>query len=381
MNRKMMVIFMLFMPLFYVCGCSSADSENVNVADDTVSDSDSEGDEDSGSDTENEAVDYEMLALEILHNLNETGVEPSTMEHDEDESDCHTVIYHFIADSEDEEEYGAEEDLSYNIYEDGSIIDEFGNEVDLENFEVSDEILDKLADVIDQSTVSDTNGDSDVDGSSITLDDLAEYSVDYEDMDGYKFHNILKISPIFRGDSFRDLVALWELLGGHEEEIPVDDSWYSWSSDLEYDCNQFKYTGAQYVIGTVEVKNITENFSITEENSRSITFNINLCNEDGTRYNEYSKDSKVNNSLYYNGASFVFYSESVGKYKSFYLGGYGFILGKANVTSDHWGPVKFLIAIPDKMSPNTPDGYDYSNAYFHFGDSNEVFKLDYYEDN
>ena len=59
------------------------------------------------------------------------------------------------------------------------------------------------------------------------------------------------------------------------------------------------------------------------------------------------------------------------------------VIGNATMTSETWGPHTFIITLPNKTSPNQPNGYRYDEMEIKFGVAScfsycDVVKLEYF---
>ena len=186
------------------------------------------------------------------------------------------------------------------------------------------------------------------------------------DRDGYKFEVTYKISPWILLSNSDTVNAVWAEVGT-VNKIPSFDDW-----GLNYQHNSMtknlsKSTGGYttfecqsmndmyYCMGSIRIKNVTEGWSLSADNKRSVQTAMTWSNErkDGL------EGAQVISRVYFSNGNEV--KET----------GQG-ILFSASMPSNEWGPVPFIIMAPEAFTPNYPNGRFYAHFYsghFAIGDS------------
>lgn len=242
--------------------------------------------------------------------------------------------------------------------------------------EVYEEFLSRMSEDVEFNAPEDESSerleDSESPATSIdTSTLLTTHMIEFEDADGYQIRETIQISPIFREDDLEMAHALWGAPGNDVADFPSKEALCEASHQLEYIRSVDNYDMLEYIIGTFEVENLTNGFSITPDNPRGY---IGILEADGGNDNTatlFNADS----------VSAVIYSSGIKCY------GDGFItpVGDAKMKSDTWGPCAFVVALPNKYTPNQPDGYRYDEIEITFGNKGygdsgyDVFRLAYYK--
>lgn len=225
------------------------------------------------------------------------------------------------------------------------------------------------------------NGNAGGGGSSIdTPSLLATHVIEYEDQDGYKIRETVQLSPIFREDDMETAYALWEALGNDVASFPSEEKIYDNSYLIRSSRDQDSCDKLEYIIGTFAIENLTDGFPITPDKPRE--YFGRLQGEYILSSDERSDDHDGNaaNLLNVRSVSMVMYDNG----PTYYGEGRFAILGNPKMTSDAWGPVCFVIAVPNGATPNRPDGYRYDKAWIEFGQKfysdagYDVFRLEYF---
>lgn len=198
--------------------------------------------------------------------------------------------------------------------------------------------------------------------------DIAWTEVSYTttDADGYNYEITFKLSPwILLSDNADIIDSIWTEIG-KGNELPGFDDWgltkmsnFHQRSFIQGALTR-KFTHAMtdmyYCLGTVQIKNITNGWSITSESSRNSSFGL-------TWASGYELSGGSSSTVYSIGK--VFYSDSAEDEDD------GLDHG-AKMTNDYWGPAPFIIMAPENFSPNYPYGQraeDMLNGFFYYGDN------------
>lgn len=214
------------------------------------------------------------------------------------------------------------------------------------------------------------NSESECNAESLDVDELlTTYVVEFEDLDGYKIRETLRVSPIFTEDDTETMRALWVALGNDSSTFPNEGSFYEIG---EHDM-------LEYVIGTYMLENMTDGFPITPDNPRNYIGRI-IPEEDPSVPRLYI----VNTYDYFQFAieTIVVYSNRIVYYGGSHTDP---LISNAKMEYDVWGPQPFIIALPNISTPNLPDGYRYDTLQYRLigndhakGEEYTVFKLEYY---
>ena len=195
---------------------------------------------------------------------------------------------------------------------------------------------------------------------------MATYTIEFEDYDGYTIRETCQLSPIFRHEDREIMYGLWEALGEDAGYFPMEEDFYDANHNLR-NVRDGGYNELEYIIGTFMVENLTDGYPITPDNPRGYSGVLMAGNKVGST-GLFNTDS----------VSVVFYSD-----RSVYYGEDNLFevkIGDAKMTADTWGPRPFVIAIPNKFTPNEPDGYRYDEQEMRFGYPEHItFNLSYYE--
>lgn len=267
----------------------------------------------------------------------------------------------FVITDEEIEEKVAAGEISYEVYEEFLALVSGGSEPDTDQPETASE---------------DTN-DSDIEASLL----LTTHAIEYEDQDGYKIRETIQLSPIFREDDMETVYALWEALGNDIAFFPSKEKIYDSSYLIRSSRNQDSCDKLEYIIGTFAIENLTDGFSITPDNPRE--YFGKLHGEYILSSDERSDDNDGNaaNLLNVRSVSMAMYDND----PTYYGEGNFAIMSNPKMISDAWGPVCFVIAVPNGATPNRPDGYRYDKAWIEFGQKYygdagyDVFRLEYFE--
>ena len=193
-----------------------------------------------------------------------------------------------------------------------------------------------------------------------------DMSCTYTDSDGYVVEKKVKLSKMISMDSPQIAKGTWSELGGVEADIP----------DLS-DCketsrywNDFNWETGYYIMGTVEYTNKTNGFSFTNDKPHNMALrSLNdyfgdslgiLTNEAGGMPVADSFPSSFTRAFLPNGI------KNYGPGSDFYENASGCLLfTPIKMSSDSWGPVRFIICIPDTHTPKNPEGFPELNELFY----------------
>lgn len=197
--------------------------------------------------------------------------------------------------------------------------------------------------------------------------DWTEVSYTETDSDGYTYEITFKLSPWILQSNTDIVNSAWSEVGG-SNTIPGFNDWgLKQESSGGYfrqgiseggTTNYFAHhmTDIYYCVGTAQITNITEGWSISVSNPRSLYFYLRwVSNFDRATYAGVYSIGRV------------FFSNST-EDESDGLG------HSAKMTSDQWGPVSFVIMAPENFAPNFPDGEhaeDMLNGYFYYIENGE----------
>ncbi len=164
------------------------------------------------------------------------------------------------------------------------------------------------------------------------------------DADGYTYEITYKISPWILLSNTEAINSAWSEVGKNNT-LPSFDDWGLQKSGESYmrigvplggTKRNFtsRMTDMYYSIGTVQIRNTTNGWDITSSSPRAVYANLNTS-------------TYLNSMAEYIGRTF--YSNSTEDQA-------GGVQIRAQMTSNAWGPVSFVIMAPENFSPNYPDG-------------------------
>ncbi len=196
---------------------------------------------------------------------------------------------------------------------------------------------------------------------------MSTYVWEYEDFNGYRLRETINLSSIFSDtdDDTADMYALWETLGGTVDEIPSKDELCEMSHHLREYQSTGHLSGVKYIIGTRTVENLTDDFPITVDNPYVVNNEITI---DGTIDNP-DEDANAKYAVTRNATTLLFYDSGR---KCEVTVSAGIPLGGAEMISDTWGPVRFIIILPNDVTPNQPNGFAYDSLQYMFGPHSEL---------
>ena len=190
------------------------------------------------------------------------------------------------------------------------------------------------------------------------------------EQDGYTMEVELRYSPWILQSKRDELTDVWRQLGQVGELPTLDQGWNfeKYAGNLYWHRNSYvvnfscKMNDMYYVLGTISLKNITGGgWSITK--NRSVDVSVMFRLQSGAeRYTEYRDEREYSIfKLYYKTPKVT--------------SGAGDLY--PHMTSDRWGPVGFVVGIPEYFSPKTPYGTAQdilADAALYFGEGN-VFSI------
>lgn len=183
----------------------------------------------------------------------------------------------------------------------------------------------------------------------------------YETSDGYQINREVKISPLVSSDEPEVLQSLWEQIDG-EGDYPTPEE-----LNMDEAVGDYTYDEVLYAFGTLEAKNITDNFSITEECEQTVPAGAYPypVDEEG-----HAGNRGYGGGLYSAGSAsriFFYFGNGVKSYYSIEQG------PQLTMGSDHWGPIPILVVVPNQHTPNNPDGDPMTDRmYLGLGDYDHV---------
>lgn len=175
------------------------------------------------------------------------------------------------------------------------------------------------------------------------------HTFEYTNVDGYKIRVTLKYSPWMLLSKKELINSAWRQIG-KGETLPITfEDWglAIYSGETYYKGSQYtplKFSATMndmyYVLGECTIENITDGWHASTE--KPISTNLGL----GFRSEEKLSDMYVSYGC--QGLLEVFYSEPK----------FDFNVGSVSpkMTSDKWGPVRFVLAAPEYFTPNYPYG-------------------------
>ncbi len=194
-----------------------------------------------------------------------------------------------------------------------------------------------------------------------------EFSWGSKTTDGYNLEFNVKVSDLISFEAPKTANAVWTQLGGNSEDIPDLQSLRNVHPYWE----NGNYETGYYIMGTYAIKNKTDGFHFSYQKTYE-------CHDYllGNSYTSFTPGyltvagDSVERPLH---AAVMYIFTNSGKKV---LGGsvdsifrsdsvdYGLDFIVPTMESDDWGPVKFMIVIPDAKTPNQPNGFDSLNYLY-----------------
>ncbi len=187
------------------------------------------------------------------------------------------------------------------------------------------------------------------------------------DSGGYTYEITYKISPFILISNNDVISKAWAEVG-KDHSLPGFKDWglnfsgeYYWmpygiKDSFLYNSKTSYYhymTDMYYCVGTVSVRNTTPGWDITEDNKRSPDVQLKWCAvKEANPYGEAASLCKV----FYDNQT-VLVADNIG--------------ANPSMKSNRWGPVPFIMMVPENFTPNYPDGQYYEHhrqGYFSYGD-------------
>lgn len=210
-------------------------------------------------------------------------------------------------------------------------------------------------------TTDATSGDLPSGATEETDIDWTEVSYTETDSDGYTYEITFKLSPWILQSNTDIVNSAWSEVGGNNA-LPGFDDWGFELRGGSYvrigvpnggSSTNFAYSNSMsdmyYCLGTVQIQNKTEGWSIRSDTARSFTYQLFWR----SNYNNMSNGYAIGRTFLGNGTK----DQSNGLWVN------------AHMEKDSWGPVPFVIMAPEIFSPNFPDGEhpeDMLNGYFYY---------------
>ncbi len=190
---------------------------------------------------------------------------------------------------------------------------------------------------------------------------------DITDNDGYVIRDTVVMSPWINGKDTETLQMVWDQVSGGKD-FPVCGNfsngviYYPNGYTMYYDYDELIYT-----VGTIEAENVTPGFDLTESSARRHALGISTNRAPGV--NDVSEWMIMS----------VVFSDGVSMYdvnsSEYGCGGFYFTV---SMKRNHWGKVPFVIACPQKYTPNEPDGkIKYKNCAFFLDHQNKFYLQDF----
>ena len=196
---------------------------------------------------------------------------------------------------------------------------------------------------------------------SRTSVELSDYEIIVKSSEGYRFKLTVKLSPWILSTNSQLLNDTWSSVG-QGNSLPGFSDW-----GLEKIGNAYQRQGMSsyggltkqfwaqmsdmyYCLGSYRIENITENWDFSSSNPCSINDSFSFM----VGANGNSHDSNTIGRVFYSSGAKDYYMSAV---------------INMSMTSNSWGPVPFIIMLPENFTPNNPDGENYpyllkKNSYF-----------------
>jgi len=155
------------------------------------------------------------------------------------------------------------------------------------------------------------------------------YNTEYETSKGYKLTASLSIGNWIKSSDENAVALAWGSIGGQGAPPSLDGLGDKYRKDKSV-----------VAFGTLTINNNTPGWDITSTYPLDINLNFGIMNGVSYRYNALQMYLDNTNGGRY--AQIVEWRAIVG----------------AQMTSNKWGPLRFMMILPDVFSPNTPDGDD-----------------------
>ena len=186
---------------------------------------------------------------------------------------------------------------------------------------------------------------------------LEAYSMTTTDEKGYEVKHMLKIGTWVKATDEDAVSAAWSAVGGSgSPPLPKEFDWGGFRS--------FYDNETAMIFGTMAFENLTPNYPFSTDNPHTTHWKLNIgggVRGDFIRYNNSAR-------------MMVFYGSSTATYgnanKAYFSDPINGVYPSAKMTSDKWGSVPFVVALPSVFTPNYPNGDPaLDDCYFAFGDN------------
>lgn len=179
-------------------------------------------------------------------------------------------------------------------------------------------------------------------------------SFEWEDSDGFKYEITYKISPWILLSNTNIVNSVWKDVG-NGNALPAFDDWglkrgsdnYYYRSNIQRGGTTSNFgermTDMYYCIGTISIKNITNNWDITSENPRSFYMSLGHYRYDYKSYGDTAQS--IGRSFYSN--------ETVDECDA--------VIINPEMIKNEWGPNTFILMAPENITPSNPEG-EYKNS-------------------
>ena len=241
--------------------------------------------------------------------------------------------------------------------------------IDNSSLDITDDISETLSPEPDESTVPD----------DVTSIEWQTFSMEETDNEGYQIKTTIKIGSWIKSTD-KDLVdATWnEISVG--AELPSRNSFriYDTYTDKIVSSGVMHYASDEiiYAFGTIKVENITPGFDFTENNTYNSKLRLHF--RSGEKRNSMWG---THNNL---GKMLILYSNATKLYGVSNVGSdeYGVFrdqtLPSFLMSNNKWGPVSFVIAMPEQFNPKNPNGDPaLDECYFVFGENTFTIEKTY----
>ena len=193
-----------------------------------------------------------------------------------------------------------------------------------------------------------TVGVEDTEEESISSDvEFQTFTYTHQNYDGYLYEITITLSPWILESQTDVLESAWAQVGD-DKPLPSTDGMnlrkYADNLYIGYDNNGFYATMTEmyFSVGTISIKNITDGWSFSTDHTGGCNLQF-WWGSDTDRYDGLMLSA--NRSM----TSKIYYSSNT-KYKE------GGLEVRPSMKSDYWGPVTFVLAHAENITPNYPEG-------------------------
>ena len=173
-----------------------------------------------------------------------------------------------------------------------------------------------------------------------------EYVLSYTDPDGFSYEVTCKLSPWILQSDTDHLNPTWNSIA-NGKVIPTIDTWGFIKCGDTYSFSEYYVTTFEsqlddmyYAVGTLSIRNTTNGFSFSSDRIG------------------YPKIQIVKDGLYDYSDKLITRTYAGHEERTSAIA----IQVNPKMTSDHWGPIPFVIAYAERHTPNNPDGESYEQA-------------------